>query len=307
MTSPRTNLGPLTTEFTYPASCTVVVQACENCGLGWQAQTCSDNSLNEQGVQDNANCWPDRTNSSVYTEVALYGWGFYSPGISCPAGYATACVATGSAKGGFPFQFSVLKHETVVGCCPTAFQCKYNPGYDPAQTCYSVATTGSFATVQCSAGKSNGFSYLELPMTYMETLSSEVATSTLRAVTIFAPLFQLNFQSTDIPTRSTPTSDTASGLSAKTVAASTSATSHADGEASTNSGLSTGVKAGIGAAAGVVFIAIIAAAVFLFLRKRRTIRTPLPEPPKDELSPEIFSPAELYDHANPHTLRPELP
>lgn len=119
MTSPRTNLGPLTTSFTYPASCTVVVQACENCGFGWQAQTCSDNILNDQGVQDNANCWPDRTNSSVYTEAALYGWGFYSPGISCPAGYATGCVATGSAKGGFPFQFSVLEHETVVGCCPT--------------------------------------------------------------------------------------------------------------------------------------------------------------------------------------------
>ncbi|KAF7551818.1 hypothetical protein G7Z17_g4745 [Cylindrodendrum hubeiense] len=119
MTPGRTNLGPLTTEFTYPASCTVVVKNCETCDGGWQAQTCSDNTSNSQGVQDNVDCWPDRDDPQLPTGVAVNGWGFYSPGISCPVGYSTACVATGSKDGGWPFQFVVLQGETAVGCCPT--------------------------------------------------------------------------------------------------------------------------------------------------------------------------------------------
>lgn len=120
-TTARTNLGPLTTAFTYPSSCAIAVQECADCALAWQAQTCSDNSFNTQGVEDNVDCWPERTNPDISTEVALNGWGYYSPGLECPKGYRTACSATGTgtSSGGFSFQFPLLESETAVGCCPT--------------------------------------------------------------------------------------------------------------------------------------------------------------------------------------------
>lgn len=115
----RTILGPLTTAFVYPSSCSVVVKDCVTCSKGYQGQTCGTNTFNTQGVQDDPSCWPPRTDDSLVTDVALNGWGIYSPGISCPDGYSTACAATQGADGGFPFQFSLEKSETAVGCCPT--------------------------------------------------------------------------------------------------------------------------------------------------------------------------------------------
>lgn len=117
MTSARTNLGPLSS-FTYPASCSVVVQDCSTCTYGWQGQSCGTNKFNTQGVQDNLDCWPPRGNDNISSGVAVNGWGFYSPGIDCPVGYVTACASTPGAEGGFPFQFSILARETAIGCCP---------------------------------------------------------------------------------------------------------------------------------------------------------------------------------------------
>lgn len=118
MTSARDNLGPLTTPFTYPSSCTLAVLECSTCSTGWQAQTCSDNTYNNQGVQDNPDCWPPRINGNLLTDVAFLGGGFYSPGISCPVGYSTACSATGGGSTGYSFQYPLLASETAVGCCP---------------------------------------------------------------------------------------------------------------------------------------------------------------------------------------------
>ncbi|KAI0505622.1 hypothetical protein F5B22DRAFT_651556 [Xylaria bambusicola] len=268
MTTARTNLGPLTTPFSYPAHCTVAVKQCESCDVFWQAQTCSDNSNNAQGVQDDPQCWPERQNLDLSTGVALNGWGFYSPGISCPIGYETSCVATGTVNGGFPFQFSVLPRETAVGCCPSGFQCKHNPGVDGAQTCYSIATTGSFPVVSCSSGKSNDFADYVVPATVTETVgsaSTSLAVALINTVTIYAPLFQLNFQSTDLPSVN-PDRTAASTLSSThTIPGdSSSPTSSAAG------GLSTGAKAGIGVGAAVGAIGSIAllTAIFLYYRKR---------------------------------------
>jgi hypothetical protein len=117
--SARTNLGPLTEAFTYPASCNAVVLQCATCNDGWQAQKCGTNTRNPDGVQDAPDCWPPRQGDAFPTSVALNGWGFYSPGVQCPIGYTTACRATGSVAGGFPFEFEVLRSETAIGCCPT--------------------------------------------------------------------------------------------------------------------------------------------------------------------------------------------
>lgn len=114
----RTVLGPLTTTFTYPSSCSVVVKDCLTCERGYQAQTCGTNPSNGQGVQDDPDCWPERSNNDLTTGFAFNGWGIYSPGIHCPDGYTTACAATAGIDGGFPFQYSLEKSETAIGCCP---------------------------------------------------------------------------------------------------------------------------------------------------------------------------------------------
>ncbi|KAI5463916.1 hypothetical protein BGZ63DRAFT_353822, partial [Mariannaea sp. PMI_226] len=255
MTETRTNLGPLTTRFTYPASCRVAILACTNCDYGWQGQTCSDNSLNTQGVQDNIDCWPERHNSSLSTGVALNGFGFYSPGISCPAGYTTACAATGTVVEGFNFQFPLVK----------GFRCSRN-GDEGAQTCYSIASTGSLEAAQCSAGKTNDYGYVEVPATVSAVDSLETSYSLRATITIYAPLFQLNHRSTDFQSStmaSASVTETASseGQSTKTQQASQSS--------SASKGLSTGAKAGIGAGVGVVALLVLGVAIFLFLRKRR--------------------------------------
>ena len=119
MTTTRSNLGPLTTAFTYPASCTNVNKVCVTCDNGYQAQTCSDNSFNAQGIQDNVDCWPPRSEpATISSGIAVAGYGFYSPGLSCPVGLSTACVATNGVDGGFQFQFPLTEGETGVGCCP---------------------------------------------------------------------------------------------------------------------------------------------------------------------------------------------
>ncbi|KAI0528438.1 hypothetical protein GGR58DRAFT_496010 [Xylaria digitata] len=272
-TTARTNLGPLTTLFSYPAHCTVAVQECSTCEMFWQAQTCSDNSFNAQGVQDDPQCWPTRRNSQLSTGVALNGWGFYSPGISCPSGYATSCVATGTAGGGFPFQFPLLDGETAVGCCPTGFHCKYNPGVDGAQTCYSVVTAGSFPVVSCSSGTSNDFRDYYVPATVTETVESSsvwLAATLISTVTVFAPLFQLHYQSTDFPpTRSSSTTQTIVSTPVRTITIPASSNSPST-SLSADVDLSSSAKAGIGVGVAIGGSLLLAAIAFFCFRRRRT-------------------------------------
>ncbi|KAI0111084.1 hypothetical protein GGR51DRAFT_557492 [Nemania sp. FL0031] len=305
----RTNLGPLTTPFSYPSHCTVAVSQCSTCDVFWQAQTCSDNSFNAQGVQDDPQCWPARQNPYVPTGVALDGWGFYSPGISCPSGYATSCVATGSVDGGFPFQFPLLDSETAVGCCPTGFHCVYTPGGNNAQTCYSIATIGSFAAVGCSSGMSNDYRYYNVPATVTETVGSSstaLIATVISTVTIFAPLFQLHYQSTDLSSSQiSSTTQTASSTlaSTSTMPASPNPPSSSPSAAA---GLSSGAKAGIGVGAGVGGLLLLGAAIFFFFRRRKSsnhvseLMAAQPPPP---FTQQHTQPAELSSY----TYRSELP
>ncbi|KAF7562460.1 hypothetical protein G7046_g1683 [Stylonectria norvegica] len=294
----RKNLGPLTKAFTYPSSCNVAVLGCTTCDGGWQAQSCGGNTLNAQGVQDNPDCWPPRANTGISTGVALGGWGFYSPGLECPVGYATSCVATGSVDGGFDFQFSVLKSETGIGCCPTGYACKHNPGVDAAQTCYRVVSTGSFPTVQCESGTSNQYSYVQVPSTFTVTASGDETTSVISAITVFAPLIQLNRRAVDLPssTEASTTSGsqrTTGTATATSTSTSTSATSQATSGSSSSGGLSVGAQAGIGVGAGLVGLALIAAAVLFWRRRRKTYTASPTEEPKYEVPGQETHPVEL--------------
>jgi hypothetical protein len=125
----RTILGPLTTTFTAPATCTLPVQQCTTCAVAWQGQDCYSSSADIR-VRDNTQCWP-AASGSIATQSAslpLKGWGFYSPGLICPTGYTSACSATGTRASNYNFQYAILPQETVVGCCPT-----YAPLHTPEQ------------------------------------------------------------------------------------------------------------------------------------------------------------------------------
>jgi hypothetical protein len=117
----RVILGPLTTTYTAPSSCSVPVQECQTCNTAGQAQSChasSSGSSTTYGAEDNTDCWPPRSSFVSTPLPPLNGWGFYSPGLVCPNGMTTACSATGGGSSDWPVQFALLQHETAVGCCP---------------------------------------------------------------------------------------------------------------------------------------------------------------------------------------------
>ena len=117
----RTIIGPLTTTFTPAPACTVVAEECSTCNAAWQAQTCfssASGSSTNFGVQDGAECWPPGSGSVTTPIPPFLGWGFYSPGLICPAGSTSACSATAGGASGWPVQFSMVPGETAVGCCP---------------------------------------------------------------------------------------------------------------------------------------------------------------------------------------------
>ncbi|KAK3341913.1 hypothetical protein B0T25DRAFT_355911 [Lasiosphaeria hispida] len=211
-----TNLGPLTTTFTPPAACTVAVGAVDGGLLGllggavpsiaFLGQSCSRG----KGV-DATTCWPP-TSSGAQARSAppLNGWGFYSPGVHCPAGYATACSATGGSGGGsgWPVQFKLLDGETAVGCCPSGYGC----GNINGQTCIMIATSTTIPTVTCDGTKSGTFAFQTVPD----------AEASITAFSLFAPMIQINWQSSD--RTQTASTATKTGAAAGPVATATNPT-----------------------------------------------------------------------------------
>lgn len=124
MTAIRVILGPLTTVFTPDPTCSVPVVTCDRpteC-VAWNAQTCSFFFTKTFKPIDQTLCWPPYTSGAQTINVpavgGLGGWGFYSPGLYCPAGQTSACSTTAGGTGDFQFQFQLTNGETAVGCCP---------------------------------------------------------------------------------------------------------------------------------------------------------------------------------------------
>jgi hypothetical protein len=114
MASPRTLLGPLTTVWTPPAVCSYAMVLCETCTTAWQAQTCNPSS----NAHDFTDCWPPRASYATADPGVMMGWGFYSPGLACPIGYATVAQATAGGAMGWNVEYSMLPGETAAACCP---------------------------------------------------------------------------------------------------------------------------------------------------------------------------------------------
>jgi hypothetical protein len=130
-------LGPLTTTFTAPTQCSQQY-------WGWTSdewygplmgQVCAI-EYGTVAYAGNTNCLPPVTryyttvvgSGSTAETAGIMDAGYYSPGIACPAGYATACAVHAGADAipsalstfqSFEFAYQPTAEETVIGCCPS--------------------------------------------------------------------------------------------------------------------------------------------------------------------------------------------
>ncbi|KAM7222097.1 hypothetical protein V8F06_002602 [Rhypophila decipiens] len=268
-----TAIGPLTTVFKAPSSCTT------NTPQIYQVHSTGDSYSYVQGplYESGSDCYP-----SGYEPAPS---AYYSPGSSCPHGYTAACsnVATVGTV--------VVETETALICCPTAtgiiaYTCAGADNKAPSLGCqmafsrakgvigatvvnkdgsvgsYGVFTEseGLFAahSIQIrfrSADNSGGIGLLDVPQTTSTSSSSTAASVNTDA------------QRTTVATFSIPVQ--------------TSGSTETQPEAKAESGVSTGAAIGIAigsAIAGILIVSIIG--LFFFLRWRRK-RHPPPVPPKE--------------------------
>ncbi|KAF2715373.1 hypothetical protein K504DRAFT_446243 [Pleomassaria siparia CBS 279.74] len=191
------NLGPLTTTFNPPAHCTRPALACATCSSARAAQVCRT-QLNGQKSQQDTDCWPQVTAAPRIAPQGLQApLGFYSPGIMCPMGYATACAAsvpaepaqtTAPARDGGNFDFPLSAGESGFGCCPQGYSCARLGG---RQTCRQILSSTKISdAVTCQGTLMIPLPTLDLPFT--------TSSKTVSAFTIYAPMIQLIHQASDL-------------------------------------------------------------------------------------------------------------
>ena len=207
LTAPITNarivLGPLTTTFHPPTSCSVFVSLpiVSESATAFRGLTCDEHGY----PLENSDCWPATTAAS-HAGPPLYAFGVYSPGLDCPAGLATACTEIADvpvssvpldddpaatktfapiiSPTSFAFNFPpTASAETAVGCCPTGFQCGYRRGVQVCHSRLSAGTQPTFAVGGC-AGPA-------LALNPREALPSG-------GMDLYAPVVQLHFRPSDL-------------------------------------------------------------------------------------------------------------
>ncbi|PTB69063.1 hypothetical protein BBK36DRAFT_1192995 [Trichoderma citrinoviride] len=281
---PGTLLGPLTTTWTAPASCSIYMPPCSTCDQGFRAQSC--NAVSGGQVRDNTACWPPVTKGVASPSWPFVGWGFYSPGLACPAGYTTACTAVYGQRPEWDTQFTLVSSETAVGCCPTGFSCANING----NTCIATATSTSIPTAFCDGTDLTDSATETFPniVTVTQTNSAgadvRVSTSTRTTMMLYAPMFQLNFQASDLP--ASTTASTTEPTSSSSPSSSTSSAPDNDGASHSAGGLSSGAKVGLGVGLGLGIAFLLAFAGFIYYyRRSRRVQLPLgSELPNSEVS-----------------------
>ena len=180
------------------------------------------------------------------------------------------------------------------------------------QTCVSSITSGSYDVGHCATGGEasidtlTNFQPVEVPETGLVTLTSPQTTlsESVTTATLFAPLFQMNWQASDLPATSMPTSPSATTDS-------TPAPPSVPAPARSASGLSTGAKVAIGVVIPVAVLAILGVLGFWLLRRRRRNNVIAAQPtsmPRTMESTELQAPlqpsrrTELEAEASPREL-----
>ncbi|KAK4041293.1 hypothetical protein C8A01DRAFT_14965 [Parachaetomium inaequale] len=281
-----TLLGPLTTAWSMPETCTIHLDGSRN--RGFRGQRCAVSSGTAR-PEDNVNCWPPATNLPEIPAPPFIGWGFYSPGLACPTGYTAACTAQYGGRAGWETQFTLIPGETAIGCCPDVLK-GYKCTNINGNTCIAAKTQLTIATASCSGSQVVGLGQATIPV-IIEITTTETATATsgqgaiavqttTEEVLMLAPMFQLNYQASDLETGTTsPPSATSTDSSAAT----------------DQGGLSTGAIVGIGVGAALGALLLGAVAILLFMRNRKRQR---------ELAPESNA-IELHSWSGPHAV--EMP
>ncbi|CAM1500614.1 Fc.00g097760.m01.CDS01 [Cosmosporella sp. VM-42] len=270
-------LGPLTSQWEAPESCTIFYPGCSTCEDGWWAQHClsgnPDDTSTQRIVEDDASCWPPRARGVNGVDPPLMGWGFYSPGLECPVGYTTACSGTYDGKSNWAMEFTLRPGETAVGCCPSGYKCTN----DGAQTCIAIATTRTVVPVADCSGTNlvnrRSATFPDVVEVTTSTGDGAAGFATSRTMTLRAPMIQLNFQSTDIST------------STSTASSTSSTSSPSPTNDSSDSGLSSGAKIGIGVGVGLGGLLLLAGLIWFILKRRKARMTTVddysPVPPRD--------------------------
>ncbi|CAM1508923.1 Fc.00g026620.m01.CDS01 [Cosmosporella sp. VM-42] len=274
MAVPGPLLGPLTEKWSQPASCSIYFPRCTTCDYGWYAQRCTSvfgESTGQWGhFEDDPDCWPPRSQGVQDRSRPLDGWGYYSPGLECPVGYTTGCSATYKGEQDWAIQFALRPGETAVGCCPEGYVCT-TIKEARLNTCMAFASRSTLIpTASCDGTE---------PINSKDVLFPDVVTATTtgangdvdsqvltRTMTLYAPLFQLVFQPTDLPateTSATTSTDVSATTSTGSAAAETSSSK-------SDSGMSTGAKIGIGVGVGLGAVILLAALAGWFLWRKRS-------------------------------------
>ncbi|CAF9924369.1 MAG: hypothetical protein GOMPHAMPRED_003608 [Gomphillus americanus] len=282
MSATRSILAPLTTTFTPPAQCsTFGVEGDLSSTLQyWQGQTCSGGFPHDASA-----CWPPALLPVPSPPPNLNGWGLYSPGLHCPVGYYSACTQAVKTDGSpsslqlgtsFDFQFPLTAGETGIGCCPAGLTCTSTQGY---QTCGFIQTNGPIEGLMgfCDTSATTYSVGTEITVgePYVTEVGNSSSTITLAEVSLYGPLIQIVFKSTDISSLASPTSASptfTSPVAKNSVPYGSVSTGSPSNPDTDSGGLSTGAKAGIGVGVALGVIALLAIGLFFLLRHRRSRR-----------------------------------
>ncbi|KAJ5974530.1 hypothetical protein N7481_011740 [Penicillium waksmanii] len=276
----QNNFGPLTTPFALPSSCAAAFLPCELCTVALKGQGCGPSYYT-----DDPECWPLRP-LETQSPRPRFLQGFYSPGVSCPVGYTSACQVTHGGGGGFTFDVPPSSSETAIGCCPSDFSCtnvpshdlcglagcgETSPGLPLIQKCVSTAQSTDYKGFVCFEGKvrpigitvpgTNTYvpifppEIMTIPLgnsisTATSSLAAHTFTATIPSISVFAPLIQLVHQGRDVTGSSTSTAG-------------------AEKKKEGRSSLSTGAKAGIGIGSVIGGLVLVGAIFLLWSRRRQ--------------------------------------
>lgn len=276
-----TLLGPLTTAWSQPASCSIFYAANSDSDDSLSGQRCVNVDRDGFGdTEEDPDCWPPRMRGVKDHGLPLYGWGFYSPGLECPIGYTSACTAISGGQQ-WQVQFEPGPRETAVGCCPKGFSCSVIEidragGFTWAQTCLATSiSTNVLYNFRCTGTEHTLLFttvFVEEPTSgNTDTNNGNTVTVTATVepkptkpeptITLYAPMFQLKFQSTDITTTTLASTPSISSSSAP------------DSISKSNAGLSTGAKIGIGVGVGIGGILLAALVGWFVLWRKKSKRT----------------------------------
>jgi hypothetical protein len=128
------NVGPLTTTFARPTSCSILELGHMSNGIFW-------GRFDVQCTSYDSACYPaitTATSSVDLSEFAGYGW-YFSPGLYCPSGWATVGVAARDenhslSKSGF-MTTSTSKQEAAFDCPQTLLASILEPSQTMALCC----------------------------------------------------------------------------------------------------------------------------------------------------------------------------